>query len=84
MKLLALPTSNFQQSGYSILKMPDTTLVICFVFCRLLLKVIVSNSVDPEQAVWSGSILFAYMQKVCLTSLQEDAADNMNRWHFQM
>ena len=44
---------------------------------------------DPDQtaplgAVWSGSALFAYMQKVCLKSLQVDAADDINRWHFQM
>ena len=59
--------------------------------CRLLcllpvtLKVIVANSVDPDEtvplgAVWSGSTLFTYMQKVCLKSLQEDAADDI----FQM
>ena len=47
------------------------------------------NSVDPDQTaplgtVWSGSTLFGYMQNVCLKSLQEDAADNINRWHFQM
>ena len=52
--------------------------------CRLLcllpvtLKVIVANSVDPDQtaplgAVWFGSTLFAYMQNVSLKSLQEDA-----------
>ena len=51
-------------------------------------KVIVADSVDPNQtaslgAVWYGSTLFAYMQKVCLKSLQEDAADDINRWHFQ-
>ena len=44
---------------------------------------------DPDQtaplgAVWTGSTLFAYMQKVCLKSLQEDAAGNINRQHFQM
>ena len=38
----------------------------------------------PLGAVWSGSTLFAYMQKVCLKSLQEDAADDINRQHFQM
>ena len=27
----------------------------------------------------SGSTLFAYMQKECLKSLQEDAADDINR-----
>ena len=58
--------------------------------CRLLcllpvtLKAIVANSVDPDQTaplgtVWSGLILFTYMQKVCLKSLQEDAADDINR-----
>ena len=44
---------------------------------------------DPDQtaplgAVWSGSTLFAYMQNVSLKSLQEDAADNISRRHFQM
>ena len=48
------------------------------------LKVIVANSVDPDLtaslgAILSGSILFAYLQKVCLKSLQEDAAENINR-----
>ena len=64
--------------------------------CRLLcllpvtLKVIAANSVDPDQtppplgAVWSGSTLFAYMQNVSLKSLQEDAADDISRRHFQM
>ena len=62
-------------------------------YCRLLcllpvtLKVIVANSVDPDQtaplgAVWSGSTLFAYMQNVSLKSLQEDAADDISRRHF--
>ena len=51
------------------------------------LKVIFANSVDPDQtaplgAVWSGSTLLAYMQKVCLKSLQEDAAADINRRHF--
>ena len=62
----------------------------CCLLCLLSvsLKVTVANSVDPDQtaplgAVWSGSTLFACMQKVCLKSLQEDAADDINRWHFQ-
>ena len=53
------------------------------------LKVIVANSVNPDQtaplgAVWSGSTLFAYMQNVSLESLQEDEADDISRQHFQM
>ena len=44
---------------------------------------------DPDQtaplgAVWSESTLFAYMQNVSLKSLQEDAADDTSRRHFQM
>ena len=44
---------------------------------------------DPDQtaplgAVWSGSTLFAYMQSVSLKSLQEDAAEDISRRHFQM
>ena len=44
---------------------------------------------DPAQtaplgAVCSGSTLFAYMQNVSLKSLQEDAADDISRRHFQM
>ena len=55
----------------------------------MILKVIFANSVDPDQtaplgAVWYEYTLFAYMQKVCLKSLQEDAADDINRQHFQM
>ena len=55
----------------------------------MILKVIFANSVDPDQtaplgAVWSESILFAFMLKVCLKSLQEDAADDINRRHFHM
>ena len=38
----------------------------------------------PRGAVWSGSTLFAYMQNVSLKSLQEDAADDVSRRHFQM
>ena len=63
----------------------------CHLLCHLLviLKVIFANSVDPDQtaplgAVWSGSTLFAYMQNVSLKSLQEDAADDISRLHFQM
>ena len=62
----------------------------CRLLCHLLviLKVIFANSVDPDQtaalgAVWSGSTLFAYMQNVSLKSLQEDAADDISRWHKQ-
>ena len=45
----------------------------------MILEVIFANIVDPDQtaplgAVWSGSTLFAYMQKVCLKSLEEDVA----------
>ena len=44
---------------------------------------------DPDQtallgAVWSRSTLSAYMQNVSLKSLQEDAADDISRQHFQM
>ena len=63
----------------------------CRLLCLLLvtLKVIIANSVDPDQtaplgAVWSGSTLFAYMQNVSLKSMQEDAADDISRQHFQM
>ena len=47
------------------IKLPITTIVVCFV---MILKVIFANSVDPDQtaplgAVWSGSTLFACMQK---------------------
>ena len=45
-----------------------------------------SPGVEPDQtAPRSGSKLFVCMQKVCLKSLQEAAADDMNRcsfsWH---
>ena len=55
----------------------------CRLHCLLpvTLKVIVANSVDPNR---SGSTLFAYMQNVSLKSLQEDAADDISRRHFQM
>ena len=63
----------------------------CRLLCLLLgiLKVISSNSVDPDQtapkgAVWSGSTQFAGMQKIGLKSLQEYSADDINRRHFQM
>ena len=50
------------------LKLPTTTIVVCFIICSWFLKVIFANSVDPDQtaprgAVWSGSTLFACMQK---------------------
>ena len=38
----------------------------------------------PRSAVWSGSTLFACMQKIGLKSLQEYSADDINRRHFQM
>ena len=33
------------------IKMPNTTIVVCFVFCRVTLKIIVVNSVDLDQTV---------------------------------
>ena len=73
----------------STLKAPITTIVICFVFCWLLLKVIVANSVDPDQtaplgAVWSGSTLFAYTC-ICLyaKSMVEKFARRCSRRHKQ-
>ena len=50
-----------------------------------------ANSVDLDQTAPRSSLiwvqLFAYMQKVCLKSLQEDAADDINRcsfsWHLK-
>ena len=59
--------------------------------CHLpvIVKVIFANSVNPDQtaplrAVWSGSTLFAGMQKKKgLKSLQEYSTDNINR-HFQL
>ena len=54
------------------LKAPITTIVVCFVLL-VILKVISANSVDPDQTaplVWSGSTLFAGMQKIGLKSLQ--------------
>ena len=50
------------------LKAPITTIVVCFCHLLVILKVIFANSVDPDQtarlgAVWSGSTLFACMQK---------------------
>ena len=61
------------QSVKLTFKAPITTIL------SVTLKVIVANSVDPDQtaplgAVWSGSTLFAYMQNVSLKSLQEAAA----------
>ena len=44
--------------------MPNTTIVICFVFCRLFLKSLL-------QTVW--------MQKGCLKRFQEDAADRRHK-----
>ena len=38
---------------------------------------------DPDQTAPLGA-LFAYMQNVSLKSLQEDAADDISRRHFQM
>ena len=43
-----------------------------------------SDCSSRSTLLWSGSTLFAYMQKVCLKSLQEDAADDITRQHFQM
>ena len=50
------------------LQLPVTTTVICFRHLLVILKVIFANSADPDQtaplgAVWSGSTLFACMQK---------------------
>ena len=63
----------------------------CRLLCHLLiiLKVIFANNVDPEQtaplgAVWSGSTLFACMQKTGLKSLQEYSADDKNRRQMQV
>ena len=38
------------------LKVPITIIVVCFVFCRLLLKVIVANSVNPDQTAPLGAV----------------------------
>ena len=58
-------------------------------------RALVANSMDPDQtaplgAIWSASILFAYIQKVCLKSLHEHAADDINNifgcrffWHLE-
>ena len=42
------------------------------------------RSDSPLGTVWSGSTLFAGMQKIALRSLQEYSADDINRRHFQM
>ena len=92
----SLPTSQVASyirkiSAYEIkltLKAPITTIVVCFVFCRLL-----KNS--SLQTVWTQIRLLLQkqadlgphclpMQNVSLKSLQEDAADNIRRRHFQM
>ena len=62
--------------GNLTLKLPITTIAICFVICLWFLKSFFANSVDQDQtaplrAVWSGSTLFAGMQKIGLKSLQD-------------
>ena len=54
--------------GPLTLKAPITTIVVCFCLLLVTLKVTSANSVDPDKtaplgAVWSGSTLFACMQK---------------------
>ena len=71
------------------LKMPITTILSSALSSAdYFQKVIVGNSVDPDQttplgAVWSGSTLFACMQNK-LKILQEYSADDKNRRHFRM
>ena len=54
------------KSSNLTLKLPITTIVICFVICLWFLQSLFANSVDPDQtaplgAVWSGSTLFTSM-----------------------
>ena len=55
------------QAGDLTLKAPVTTIVVCFVICRSLLKSLLQTVWTQIRlllgAVWSGSTLFAYMQE---------------------
>ena len=69
----------------------STVYVVCWIFLQtfqtyfcIQANSVASDQTVPRGAVWSGSTLFAGMQKIALRSLQEHSADDINRRHFQM
>ena len=68
----------YEGTGELTLKLPITTIVICFVICLWFLKVIFANSVDRSDCFSQGRTVCLYA-KIGLKSLQKYSTDDINR-----